>query len=51
MPDEPAELAEAREDGERLRYAFLLSASFAIVLWLLKIFESVTGFHAVEYGV
>ena len=51
MPDEPAELPEVREDSERLRYAFLLSASFAIVLWLVKIFESVTGFDAVEYGV
>ena len=51
MPDEPAALPEVREDSDRLRYAFLLSASFAIVLWLVKIFESVTGFDAVEYGV
>lgn len=51
MPDERPELLEVSEDSERLRYAFLLSASFAIVLWLVKIFESVTGFDTVEYGV
>jgi membrane associated rhomboid family serine protease len=29
----------------------VLAASFAIVLWLVKIFESVTGLSTVEYGV
>jgi membrane associated rhomboid family serine protease len=40
-----------REDGERLRYAFVLSGSFAIALWLVKIFESVTRFDTIVYGV
>jgi membrane associated rhomboid family serine protease len=40
-----------RQDSERLRYAFVLSGLFAILLWLVKIFESVTGFDTIEYGV
>ena len=51
MPDEPPQLSEAREDSGRLAYAFVLSGAFAIVLWLVKIVESVTRFNTVEYGV
>ncbi|HXV08775.1 MAG TPA: rhomboid family intramembrane serine protease [Burkholderiales bacterium] len=40
-----------REDEERLAYAFALSGGFAILLWLIKIFESVTGFDTIPYGV
>jgi membrane associated rhomboid family serine protease len=41
---------ELREDSERLRAAFVLAGAFAIFLWLVKIFESATGFDAIEYG-
>jgi membrane associated rhomboid family serine protease len=51
MPDGPPEPAAVREDSERLAYAFVLSGAFAIGLWLVKIFESVTGFDTIEYGV
>lgn len=51
MPDESAESSQVKEDTERLHYALLLSASFAIVLWLVKIVESVTGLDTVEYGI
>jgi membrane associated rhomboid family serine protease len=51
MPDDPAASREVRQDSERLRYAFVLSGLFAILLWLVKIFESVTGFDTIEYGV
>jgi membrane associated rhomboid family serine protease len=40
-----------REDRERLAYAFVLSGAFAILLWLVKIFESVTGFDSIQYGI
>lgn len=45
------EPSEVREDRERLHYAFVLSGLFAIVLWLVKIFESISGFDTVEYGI
>jgi membrane associated rhomboid family serine protease len=51
MRDESSERLEAREDSERLRYAFVLSGAFAIMLWLVKIIESVTGFDMIHYGV
>ena len=51
MPDELPDPPEVREDRERLANAFVLSGAFAIGLWLVKIFESVTGFDTIEYGV
>jgi membrane associated rhomboid family serine protease len=44
------ETRDIREDRERLSYAFVVSGVFAILLWLVKIFESVTGFETIEYG-
>ncbi len=51
MSHEPLEPAEVRRDHERLTRAFLLSASFAIVLWLVKIVEAVTGIDTIPYGI
>jgi membrane associated rhomboid family serine protease len=51
MRDESSEPVDASEDSARLRAAFVLSGSFAILLWLVKIFESVTGFDPVRYGI
>ena len=51
MADDPSELDPANQDAERLRAALLLSASFALLLWLIKIVESMTGFDTVQYGV
>lgn len=51
MDQQSLELSDVREDKERLRYAFVLSGSFAILLWLVKIFESVTGCDTIQYGV
>ena len=51
MPDEPPESGDVKQDRERLGSAFVLSAAFAIVLWLVKIFESVAGVDTVRYGV
>jgi len=51
MSNHPDELAEHREDGERLRVALLVSASFAILLWLVMILESVTGLDLPSYGI
>jgi len=51
MPDEPPESGHIKQDSERLGSAFVLSAAFAIVLWLVKIIESVAGVDTVRYGV
>lgn len=51
MRDEPSHQAQIKEDGERLRQAFVFSGAFAILLWLVKIFESITRFDGIEYGV
>jgi membrane associated rhomboid family serine protease len=51
MLDEPDALNEHREDSERLRVALVLSASFAILLWLVMIVESVTGIALPAYGI
>jgi membrane associated rhomboid family serine protease len=45
MPD------QVTEDQERLAYAFALSGGFAILLWLIKIFEAVSGFDTIPFGV
>jgi membrane associated rhomboid family serine protease len=39
------------QDTDQLTRAFLLSAVFAIVLWLVKIVETVTGIETVQYGI
>jgi membrane associated rhomboid family serine protease len=39
------------EDRKRFRFAFVVSATFALVLWLVKLLEPIVGFNAFEYGV
>jgi membrane associated rhomboid family serine protease len=51
MPHESPEPLEVGQDTDRLTRAFLLSASFAIVLWLVKIVETVTGLETIQYGI
>lgn len=43
--------SEVPQDTERLVVAFVLSAAFALLLWLVKIAETVTGFDTVQYGI
>jgi membrane associated rhomboid family serine protease len=43
--------SEVRQDTDRLTRAFLLSASFVIALWLVKIVETVTGLETIQYGI
>jgi membrane associated rhomboid family serine protease len=50
-PDDPFQPHEARQDTDRLAHAFVLSASFALFLWLVKIVEAVTGFDTIQYGI
>lgn len=51
MYDEPDALIQHREDAERLRVALVLSAAFAILLWLVKMAESMTGLALPEHGI
>jgi membrane associated rhomboid family serine protease len=51
MSHESFEPSEVSRDIDRLTRAFLLSAGFAIVLWLVKIVETVTGIETVQYGI
>lgn len=51
MLDPPAGLSETKDDRKRLRFAFMASAAFALVLWLVKILELVLGFDAFRFGV
>ncbi len=50
-PDDPVHPPEVGEDTDRLTLAFVLSASFALFLWLVKIVEAVTGLDTVQYGI
>jgi membrane associated rhomboid family serine protease len=50
-PDDPVQPPDAGEDTGRLALAFVLSASFALFLWLVKIVETMTGFDAIQYGI
>jgi membrane associated rhomboid family serine protease len=51
MSDDVAQPSELNDDRDRLAVAFVLSAGFAILLWLVMIFESVSGIDLSEYGV
>ncbi len=48
-------MAESRQnpkyDARRLRRSFILAASFATVLWLIKLVDVVFGLDLVQYGV
>jgi membrane associated rhomboid family serine protease len=51
MSDGVAPPAALKHDRERLAAAFVLSAGFAILLWLVMIAEAVTGVDLAAYGV
>jgi membrane associated rhomboid family serine protease len=51
VPEGSFEPPEVRQDSERLTRAFLLSAAFALALWLVKIVETVAGLEMVQYGI
>jgi membrane associated rhomboid family serine protease len=51
MSDEAAAAAELTADRGRLAHAFVLSGSFAILLWLVMILQAVTGLELAQHGV
>jgi membrane associated rhomboid family serine protease len=40
-----------KDDNTRLRRAFILAASFALILWAIKLLEIILGLDFVHYGV
>ena len=51
MSHDSVQPPHVRQDTHRLRRAFLLSVSFAAVLWWVKMFEALTPLDLVRYGV
>ena len=42
---------QAQHDSRRIRQAFILTASFTALLWVIKIIESIPGMNLAQYGV
>lgn len=40
-----------KNDNARLRRAFVMAASFALILWVIKLIEAILGLDLVHYGV
>ena len=51
MHPESRSLNNPREDSRHLKRSFTIAASFTILLWLIKIVETMYGADLVEYGV
>jgi membrane associated rhomboid family serine protease len=51
MSDDIAQPSDLKDDRDRLAFAFVLSAGFAILLWLVMIFQAVTGIDLSDYGI
>jgi membrane associated rhomboid family serine protease len=51
QPAMQPEIHELNSDNARLRRAFILSASFVLILWIIKLVEILFGLDLVQYGV
>ena len=51
MFNAPSSSANPTHDGKRLRACFFITLIFTLLLWLIKISESLLGFSLVEFGI
>lgn len=51
MYNVPSPVEDPRDDKRRLKQSFIIVAGFTLLLWIIRIIESVTGISLVEFGI